>query len=122
MSSALLFSSCSDFLDRAPKDALSPSTFWTSESDAELALTGCYHYLESILGGYNMIYWDCTSDNYFNNFSWEGYKTLQDGNNTSTSTGTSFFRFLDIRACNEYLENEAKIQWTSTEKQNQYKA
>lgn len=122
MVSTMLLSSCSNFLDRAPSDALSPSTFWSSESDAKLALTGCYHNLESIYGGYNMIYWDCTTDNYFNNFSWEGYKTLADGNNTANDTGTSFFSFLDIRACNEYLENEANVKWSSTATQNQYKA
>ena len=119
---AVSLSSCSDFLDRVPSDALSPSTFWSSESDAKLALTGCYHHLESVYGGYNMIYWDCTSDNYFNNFSWEGYKSLADGNNTANDTGTSFFNFLDIRACNEYLENEAKIPWSSSKTQNEYKA
>lgn len=120
--SALLFSSCSDFLDRAPQDALSPSTFWSTESDAELALTGCYYGLESILGGYNMIYWDTTSDNYFNNFSWEGYKPLQTGNITNTSTGTSFFSFTDIRSCNEYLENEANVNWKTAGLEAQYKA
>lgn len=119
---AVSLSSCSDFLDRVPSDTLSPSTFWSSESDAKLALTGCYHHLESVYGGYNMIYWDCTSDNYFNNFSWEGYKSLADGNNTANDTGTSFFNFLDIRACNEYLENEAKIPWSSSKTQNEYKA
>jgi hypothetical protein len=122
MVSTMVLSSCSDFLDRAPSDALSPTTFWSSESDAKLALTGCYHNLESIYGGYNMIYWDCTADNYFNNFSWEGYKTLSDGNNTANDTGTSFFSFLDIRACNEYLENEANVKWSSEATENQYKA
>lgn len=115
-------SGCSDFLDRVPSDALSPSTFWSSESDAQLALTGCYNKLESIYGGYNMIYWDCTSDNYFNNFSWEGYKTLSDGNNTADDTGHNCFDFLDIRACNEFLENEQKVKWTSAATENQYKS
>ena len=32
--------SCSDFLERAPENALSPASFWQSESDAYLALTG----------------------------------------------------------------------------------
>ena len=32
---ALLSASCSDFLDTAPKDALSPATTWKTETDAE---------------------------------------------------------------------------------------
>ncbi|WP_277465367.1 RagB/SusD family nutrient uptake outer membrane protein [Parabacteroides sp. PF5-6] len=115
-------SSCSDFLDRYPVDALSPSTFWQTEDDAYLAMVGCYNRLEPIYGGYNMMYWDTTSDNLFNYFSWEGYKPIASGNMQTSDTGTSFFNFLDIRSCNEYLANEATVDWSTTEKQNQYKA
>lgn len=118
----VFMSSCSDFLDRYPVDSLSPSTFWQSEDDAYLALVGCYNLMEPIWGGYNLMYWDTTSDNLFNYFSWEYYKVVANGNLSSSSPGTDFFDFLDIRACNEYLENEANVEWASTEKQNQYKA
>ena len=40
--------SCSDFLERSPEDALSPASFWQSESDAYLAMTGCYNGLNYI--------------------------------------------------------------------------
>jgi PBP1b-binding outer membrane lipoprotein LpoB len=36
----LLVTSCSDFLDTYPKDALSPSTTWQTEDDAEKFLVG----------------------------------------------------------------------------------
>ena len=36
----LLATSCSDFLDTFPKDALSPSTTWQTEDDAEKFLIG----------------------------------------------------------------------------------
>ena len=39
---ALLSASCSDFLDTAPKDALSPATTWKTETDAESFVVGCY--------------------------------------------------------------------------------
>jgi starch-binding outer membrane protein, SusD/RagB family len=39
---------CEDFLDKQPLDKLSTATFWKTESDAMLALTGVYH-----LEGYN---------------------------------------------------------------------
>jgi len=118
----VFMSSCSDFLDRYPVDSLSPSTFWQSEDDAYLALVGCYNLMEPIWGGYNLMYWDTTSDNLFNYFSWEYYKVVANGNLSSSDPGTDFFDFLDIRACNEYLENEVNVEWASTEKQNQYKA
>ena len=119
--------SCSDFLERAPENALSPASFWQSESDAYLALTGCYNGLNYIYHsadwvGYNAIYMDCLSDDYFAYFSWEGRRVLTTGNLTPNDTGTSFFEFSDIRACNEYLENEGNVSWDSDATENQYKA
>ncbi|MDR1555795.1 MAG: RagB/SusD family nutrient uptake outer membrane protein [Tannerellaceae bacterium] len=118
----ILFSGCSDFLDRNPVDALSPATFWNTESDAYLAMVGCYNGLEPIYGGYNMMYWDCTSDNLFNYFSWEGRKPIANGDMNPSNTGTDYFTFIDIRSCNEYLQNENKVEWSTTAKQEQYKA
>ena len=119
--------SCSDFLERAPENALSPASFWQSESDAYLALTGCYNGLNYIYHsadwvGYNAIYMDCLSDDYFAYFSWEGRRVLTTGNLTANDTGTSFFEFSDIRACNEYLENEGNVSWESQATEAQYKA
>ncbi|MBD5280944.1 MAG: RagB/SusD family nutrient uptake outer membrane protein [Bacteroides sp.] len=39
---ALSSVSCSDYLDTAPYASISDASFWTGESDAILALTGCY--------------------------------------------------------------------------------
>ena len=119
--------SCSDFLERSPEDALSPASFWQSESDAYLAMTGCYNGLNYIYHsadwvGYNAIYMDCLSDDYFAYFSWEGRRVLTTGNLTPDDTGTSFFQFSDIRACNEYLENEGNVSWESQATEAQYKA
>lgn len=127
---ALLFTtSCSDFLDRAPQDKLSPATFWQTESDAYMALTGVYNSLNSIYHnghwtGNNCVMMDAFSDNYFDNFSWEGYQVLCTGNLSPNNTGFagSLFTFNDIRACNEYLEMEGNVNWTDTKTQAQYVA
>ena len=43
---ACAFTSCNDdFLDRAPKDQLSDTSFWQSKDDAEKFANGIYHYL-----------------------------------------------------------------------------
>lgn len=39
---ALTATSCSDYLDTAPHASISDASFWTGESDAMLALVGCY--------------------------------------------------------------------------------
>ncbi len=39
---ALLFTSCEDFLDKNPRDAISSETFWNTEADAEMGLAGVY--------------------------------------------------------------------------------
>lgn len=60
--------SCSDFLDTAPYDALSPATTWKSETDARSFAVGCYN---KWLDGYTILYQDCASDIGYNNFPWE---------------------------------------------------
>lgn len=62
---ALLSASCSDFLDTAPKDALSPATTWKTETDAESFVVGCYN---GLLDPSSILYLDCGSDIGYNNF------------------------------------------------------
>ena len=52
---ALVGTSCSDFLDTIPHDALSPSTTWQTEKDAEKFLIGCYDGWADETG---ILYWD----------------------------------------------------------------
>ena len=117
-------SSCSEsFLDRAPGDALSPATFWKTESDADLALTGCYRQNASPYRIEEMWYWDCTSDNQYNFHTHEGYRCI--GNGTMAPSGVSivsYFNFLDIRTFNEYLMMENTIEFSSEAKREQYRA
>lgn len=105
---ALMTASCSDFLDTAPLDALSPSTTWQTEQDAQKFAIGCYSGWED---GGTLLYMDCTSDFGYNNFSWEGYKDLANGNMTQANSGASFYSYTIVRRCNTFLENIGNIQF-----------
>lgn len=121
---AAMSTSCSeDFLDRAPGDALSPATFWKTEADADLALTGCYRQLHNPYRLEEMWYWDCASDNQYNFHSHEGWRSI--GNGSMAPSGVSvvnYFNFLDIRTFNEYLKMENTIEFSSEAKREQYRA
>lgn len=106
---ALMSASCSDFLDTAPLDALSPSTTWQSETDAQKFAIGCYDGWED---GGDILYMDCASDYGYNNFQWEGYKDFANGNMTQANSGVSYYDYTIIRRCNTFLENIDKIEFT----------
>lgn len=92
-----------DFLNKAPLDAYSNSTLWTSASDATAALNGCYHGWES---GYNIIYNDCFTDNAYDQYPWEGYEPVTQGNATPVNTGSADrWDYKTIQKCNWFLEN-----------------
>ncbi len=100
---ALAFmASCNDFLDTIPSDALSPSSTWKTETDAQKFLVGCYDGWED---GGEILYMDCASDFAYNNFSWEGYKDLGNGGMTAANSGANFYDYTIIRRCNTFLEN-----------------
>lgn len=104
----MVAASCSDFLDTAPNDALSSSTTWKSENDAEKFAVGCYNGWED---GGRILYMDCASDFAYNNFSWEGYKNLGNGTMTQANSGASFYGYGVIRRCNTFLENINNIEF-----------
>lgn len=104
----LLISSCSDFLDTAPYDALSPGTTWKTEDDAQKFAVGCYNNWES---GSTILYMDCMSDFGYNNFSWEGYRNIANGVLTAGDPGSTFYDYKNIRRCNTFLENVKDIQF-----------
>ena len=101
--------SCSDFLDTAPYDALSPATTWKSETDARSFAVGCYN---KWLDGYTILYQDCASDIGYNNFPWEKWTVHGNGKLSASNTGASFYDFTTIRRCNNFLENIENISFT----------
>lgn len=114
-----LLYSCSDFLDRDPKDSLSPSIFWKSESDAKIALTGCYRGYED---SWAIFYRDCGSDNAYNYHRHEGYQAIGDGSMTAGDPGASTFSYTTIRKCNEFLENIDNVPFVDQAKKDAYKS
>ncbi len=119
-----VFAGCSEnFLDRAPGDALSPATFWKTEADADVALTGCYRSIASPYRIEEMWYWDCTTDNQYNFHTHEGYRCIANGSMAPSGVSiVNYFSFLDIRTYNEYLMRENTIEFSSEAKRNQYRA
>ncbi|AUC83844.1 RagB/SusD family nutrient uptake outer membrane protein [Polaribacter sp. ALD11] len=98
-----IFNACSEsFLETAPNDALSPSTFWKSKKDLDLALTGCYSGFED---GGSIMYRDCGSDNAYNNFPWEGWTNIGNGKMSPADPGANYYGFGTINRCNEFLAN-----------------
>ena len=79
---ALVGTSCSDFLDTIPHDALSPSTTWQTEKDAEKFLIGCYDGWADETG---ILYWDCASDFGFNFHVHENYRNIGNGSMTASN-------------------------------------
>lgn len=107
---ALLSTACSDFLDTAPHDALSPSTTWKTENDAESFVVGCYN---GLWDPSSILYLDCGSDIGYNNFPWEGWRPWGDGSLASSNTGASFYNFSIIRRCNTVLDNIDNVEFTT---------
>ncbi|MEO5788931.1 MAG: RagB/SusD family nutrient uptake outer membrane protein [Gelidibacter sp.] len=114
------FSACDDsFLDTAPNDALSPTTFWKSKKDLDLALTGCYNGFAS---GGDLMYRDAGSDNAYNNFPWEGWTNIGNGKLSAADAGASYYGFGTINRCNEFLANVDNATAVSEADREIYKA
>lgn len=117
---ALLATSCSDFLDTAPKDALSPVSTWQTQDDADKFLVGCYNnWQDQYDSGWGwdgfLLYWDGTSDFGYDQFSWEGYTPIGNGTVTASS-GRDWYDFSRIRRVNELLANIDKCTMPETAK------
>lgn len=114
---ALVATSCSDFLDTAPLNALSPATTWQTEDDARKFAIGCYggnnYDTPDWEDGGNILYLDCTSDFGYNNFEWENYKAIGNGTMTPSGSVASFYDFAVIRRCNTFLEKIGDIPFAN---------
>ncbi|MDE6216514.1 RagB/SusD family nutrient uptake outer membrane protein [Bacteroides sp.] len=106
-------SSCSDFLDTAPYDALSPATTWKTEDDAAKFLIGCY---DGWIDYGGILYWDCGSDFGYNNFPWEGYNKVGNGLMAAADPGVDMYSFGKIRSCNDFLANIENVTFADDAK------
>lgn len=112
---SLFTSSCEDFLNTVPHDALSPETTWQTEADAEKFLVGCYSgWMDDGLA----FYADCGSDIGFNFHIHEGWRYIGNGNMTASNEVSNFYDYNNIRNCNDFLTNIEKVQFTDESKKN----
>lgn len=112
---SLIGTSCSDFLETIPHDALSPSTTWQTEADAEKFLIGCYDGWADESG---ILYWDCGSDFGFNYHIHEGWRNIGNGSMTASNQVAGYYSFSMIRRCNDFLTNIANIKFAEESKKN----
>lgn len=108
--------SCSrDKLDLNPYDSLSTGTFWKTERDATMALTGCYN---TLLGSYfnmdNFQQWDSYSDNSWDWNNAVGARSAMTAPANPTTGGliTNFYNdaYNKISICNYFLANIESVQ------------
>lgn len=117
-------SSCSDdFLEKSPSDKLSAETFWKTETDALMALNGCYNGWESYP---NIRQFDTSSDNAYQRKS--PFKNIGNGDLMAASTlgvyGTWFckdnlacwFDYRKIRKYNDFISRVADIEMNEEKK------
>lgn len=105
--------SCSDFLETVPKDALSPATTWKTEADAEKFLIGCYDGWADETG---IMYWDCGSDFGFNYHIHENWKNVGNGSMTASNQVADYYDFAMIRRCNDFLTNIEPLEFADAKK------
>ena len=114
-----------DFLDLYPHDALSEGTFWKTEADANMALTGCY---KTLYNSYFMMdlypIWDSFSDNSWDYNNALGAKSAMTAPINSSIGGmvTGFYSntYARIATCNYFLDNIDQVQ-ASADKINAWK-
>lgn len=112
-SSLILFTACE--LDRAPEGQLSSSNYWTSQNDVELALMGCYEYLDADVYG---AYTDGYVDNEYCQYPWESNATNISAGNITDDMNDGY-NFRGIRRFNYFLDNVGQVEMDNTLK-NQY--
>lgn len=113
-----LFTSCDDFFDTAPKDALSPATFWKTESDAEQAAVACYvSWNNPATGSSDIFFADCMSDICYSHTGSSSYKYVGNGSATRSST-VKYYDYNTIRRCNTFLENIDKVPFSDEKVKN----
>lgn len=107
-------SSCDDFFETAPKDALSPSTFWKTEDDAQEAVVACYQdWNNPATGSSDVFFADCMSDIAYSHTGSSSYKYVANGSTYSSST-VQYYSYTTIRRCNTVLANIDEVPFTDS--------
>ena len=119
---ATIFSSCSDVLDKAPTAAISDATFWTDESDAKLALVGCYRFQtgwshDNFDSPQGLLYLDFAGGN---GTEKENFTTLMASSNTQATNSNIYWywanAYTQIAKYNTFLDNIENCMMDETKK------
>lgn len=119
---APLFSSCSDVLDKAPTASISDATFWTDESDAKLALVGCYRFQtgwshDNFDSPQGLLYLDFAGGN---GTEKENFTTLMASSNTQATNSNIYWywanAYTQIAKYNTFLDNIDNCKMDETKK------
>ncbi|MND75592.1 SusD family protein [compost metagenome] len=132
-----LGSCAKDFLDKNPTDKIPESTFWKTQADADLALSGVYEFLcrgynstssSNARGGWGgaSMFWDGLSDDAFISSTSNNFNTISRGGLTSTTGGMQAegyeISYQAIAACNKLIANIDRITSMSQQDRDRYKA
>lgn len=113
--SILLFSSCSDFLDKVPLDSPSDKTFLANETEIEMAVVGCYTNLWTDWEGMPFfLAFEELSDNGWDRNTNDVQKLSQGANDASSSFVERVWRtcYSGISRCNYLINNLSKVEGT----------
>lgn len=121
--------SCAKDLEKNPLDAISSGTFWKTDADARMALTGCYATLYPFSPlGWARPYLDALADNAYS--QWGSYNwnitTMVTGDLNPTTAGLSptvmSVYYKAIASYNYFLANIDKVESIDAAKRDGYKA
>jgi len=134
---ASLGSCTKDFLNKNPTDKISESTFWKTQTDADLALSGCYEFLcrgynstssSNARGGWGgaSMFWDGLSDDAFVSSTSNNFNIISRSGISSTTGGMQSegyeISYQAIAACNKLIANIDRITSMSQQDRDRYKA
>jgi len=124
----LLVTSCEDFLERNPTDAISSGTFWNTDADAQMALAGCYNILYPFTPlSWGRSYLDCIVDGGYAQWGFINWNvhTICIGilNPTSGGLPANVFNYYykGIANTNYFLDNIDKVKSIDANNKNIYK-
>jgi starch-binding outer membrane protein, SusD/RagB family len=116
----LLFSGCSDFLDKNPVDQLSNQTFWKTEKDVDMAIAGVYSQLLGLTFDHHKMDLDAMSDDFFLFGTYGKVDVLAKGIIEPTSAGIVSQIYTDaykgVTACNVFLANVDRVTMDEAKK------
>jgi len=113
LGSGLSMTSCGDFFDQYPKDALTPATYWKTEKDAESAVTACYNQWVDYSQGSSIVFFeDIMSDIAYNYTRTKSYAYVATGTPTAAHA-VQYYKYVTIQRCNLFLQNINKVSFSN---------